>query len=822
MNLETAESWMRGRGWEPFDFQRRAWRAYLEGQSGLIHAPTGLGKTLAAWMGPMIEALEEADQDEAHRVLWITPLRALANDTVASLRRPVEELGLPWTVELRTGDTSSSVKARQRKKLPTALVTTPESLTLLLSYPESRQRFSSLRGVVVDEWHELLGTKRGTQTELALARLRGWLPGLRTWGLSATLGNLETARDHLLGAAAADGVMIEGPDERKIELDILLPENVERFPWAGHMGLKLLPQVHQAIQQANTTLIFTNTRAQCEVWFRTLLQKYPDLLGGVAIHHGSLDRELRQQVEDLIRRGELKAVVCTSSLDLGVDFPAVDQVMQIGSPKGIARLLQRAGRSGHRPGQISKVVCVASHAFELMEFSAARAALVSRRIEPRDPPLTPLDVLLQHVVTVAAGGGFDPDALLAEVRTAAAYRELTDEQWGWVLDFVQTGGPALGNYPRYARVRYRQARQRFEPSTPQIAKEHRLGIGTITSDATMKLAYLSGKRLGVIEETFINHLKPGDRFAFSGRLLEYVKSHEMTAYVKTGKGGKGSVPRWNGSRFPLSTQLADRVVERFEAYEQGEASDEAIEKMRPLLELQRRVSRLPRRDELLIESTWLRDGHHVFLFLFAGRLVHEGIGALLAHRLTREAPRTVLSNCNDYGIELLCPDGLPLEPTAWRGLLSPHRLVEDLLECVNTSVIARRRFREIARIAGLLIPTYPGRSRTARHLQASTEMFYDVLREYDADNLLLHQARREAMSNQLEFARQRAVMERAAELPIRMVEAKRLTPLAFPLFADRLRAEYLSTEKWQQRVQRQAEQLERAWEKGAGRVTQNA
>ncbi len=813
MSVARAEAWMRDRAWTPFNFQRETWNAYLERKSGLVHAPTGLGKTLAVWLGPVAEALEHDDASRGIRVLWITPLRALATDTAESLRKPLGELGLDWTVELRTGDTSSSIKARQRKMLPHALVTTPESLTVLLSYPEARARFKGLRCVVVDEWHELLGTKRGTQTELALARLRRFAPDLRTWGLSATLGNLDVARDHLLGDRSDAGVMIEGPPEREVELEILLPDNVERFPWAGHMGLSLLPKVYEAIQRANTTLIFTNTRSQCEIWFRTLLQKHPDLLGDLAIHHGSLDRDLRREVETMIRDGALKAVVCTSSLDLGVDFPAVDQVMQVGSPKGVARLLQRAGRSGHRPGAVSRVVCVASHAFELMEFSAARAALATRRVEPRDPPAMPLDVLVQHAVTAAAGGGFAAAALVKEARTTAAYRDLTDEQWGWVLDFVRTGGPALTAYPRYARVRFDESKDDYVPSTPQITREHRLGIGTISSDASMKLAYASGKRLGVIEESFINHLKPGDRFAFSGRLLEYVKSHEMTAYVKRASGGKGSVPRWNGSRFPLSTRLADHVVARFEAFERGEEMDDAAEAMRPLLELQQRVSRLPSRDELLIESTQLRDGQHVFLYFFAGRLVHEGVGALLAHRLTQQTPRTVLHNCNDYGVELLCPDPLPLDEVSWRMLLSPERLIEDLLMCVNESAMARRQFREIARIAGLLVPTYPGRSRTTRHLQASTEMFFDVLSEFDAENLLLAQARREVLSQQLEFARQESALQRAGTLPIRIVETKRLTPLAFPLFADRLRAEHVSTEKWQERVRRDAERLEKAWEK---------
>ncbi|MEM9019292.1 MAG: DEAD/DEAH box helicase, partial [Planctomycetota bacterium] len=455
--------WMTSRGFAPFDFQREAWAASLRGESGLIHAPTGMGKTMAAWLGPVEDWLARhpngwtppanAKPDAAPpiEVLWLTPLRALANDTEQSLREPIDDLGLPWTVQRRTGDVSSTIKARQRKRLPTALITTPESASLLLSYPEARQRFKTLRTVIVDEWHELLGTKRGTQTELALARLRRWNPSMRTWGLSATLGNLDQALHHLLGVGPRGGRrrgrVIAGPPEKQIELDILLPDDIERFPWAGHIGLKLMSQVIEKIRRAESTLVFTNTRAQAEIWFRQLINRAPDLLGQIALHHGSLDPAIRAEVEQMLNQGRLRAVVCTSSLDLGVDFPAVDQVMQIGSPKGVARLMQRAGRSGHQPGRTSRVVCVASHAFELVEFSAAREALAHRRLEDRPPFDRPLDVLVQHVVTCATGGGFDEQALYDEIRTAACYAGLTGQQWRWVMDFVERGGGALTAYP---------------------------------------------------------------------------------------------------------------------------------------------------------------------------------------------------------------------------------------------------------------------------------------------------------------------------------------------------------------------------------------
>ncbi|MCG8511400.1 MAG: DEAD/DEAH box helicase, partial [Rhodospirillales bacterium] len=484
-----------------------------------------MGKTYAVFGGPLLEYVQTHGEKQAktkqiapHTVLWVTPLRALAHDTQASLLEPVEAIGLPWSVELRTGDTSSSAKARQRKRLPTVLITTPESLSILLSYADARQCFATLQCVIVDEWHELLSTKRGVQAELALARLRQWNPQLRAWGLSATLGNLEEARDCLLGCAddkVSPGKLIHGKLPKAVEVQTLMPRTIERFPWAGHMGVKLLQQVIETIEEAKTSLLFTNTRSQAELWYQKIILKRPDLIGAVAIHHGSLDRAVRNEVEDLIRAGRLKAVVCTSSLDLGVDFSPVDQVLQLGSPKGVARLMQRAGRSGHQPGAISRVLGVPTHAFELIEFSAAREAIDQRRIEARPPLRKPLDVLAQHVITLACGEGFVPRELFDEVRTTHAYRDLTGQEWRWTLAFAEHGGETLRAYPQYARICLCDGR--YTASSAPHAKQHRMTIGTITSDTAMLIKFRNGKTLGSIEESFVARLKPGDRFLFSGR-----------------------------------------------------------------------------------------------------------------------------------------------------------------------------------------------------------------------------------------------------------------------------------------------------------------
>ncbi len=811
------ESWFSDRGWTPFAFQRETWAKHRAGCSGLVHAPTGLGKTLAVWLGPVNDWLEAnpdrgawSDKAPPLTVLWITPLRALAQDTITALQAPLGELGLPWSVELRTGDTSSSVKQRQRKQFPTALVTTPESLSLLLSYPDTAARLSHLRAVVVDEWHELLSSKRGVQTEVALARLRSLAPRLQTWGLSATLGNLDDALAALLGPAAdpAKSVLIPGRDEKRIEIDTILPDSLDRFPWAGHLGLKLLDRVLSALDDANTTLLFCNTRSQTELWFKAILDARPDLLGLVAIHHGSLDRQVRTEVENLLRQGRLRCVVCTSSLDLGVDFSPVDQVIQVGSPKGVARLMQRAGRSGHQPGAISRVRCAPTHAFELIEFAAARDAVAKREIESRRSLRVSLDVLVQHLVTLALGGGFDPDDLLREVRTTRAFAELTDGQWQWCLDFAHRGGPSLTAYPQHTRIRP-DAAGRYGPASDRVARFHRMSIGTITSDGALRVAYQTGKTLGHIEESFISRLRPGDRFVFAGRVLELIRVRDMTAHVKRAASKKGVVPRWGGSKTPLSSQLAHAVRRRLDAARAGEYDGPEMTLIRPLLELQSALSTIPAPDELLVEQTATREGHHIFLFPFAGRLVHEGLAALLAHRLAAASPRTMSMTVNDYGLELLSPDPLRVTDDELRSALTTDNLLHDMLRCLNESELARRRFRDIARVAGLVFPGYPGMGKSARQLQASADLFYDVFHDFDAGNLLLDQARREVLDQQLEVVRLRSALEAASAQRLLRIDTDTLTPLAFPLYAETLRTQHVSSEKWEQRIARMALQLER-------------
>jgi len=820
--LQALQRWFAERGWQPLEFQKQAWQAYRSGESGLIHAPTGVGKTYAAWGGPVLEALDGPEPQLQKRggksgvplqVLWITPLRALAADIAAALQAMAAGVGLDWTVETRTGDTPASRKQRQNRILPTALVTTPESLSLLLSYPDARKRFASLRAVVVDEWHELMGSKRGVLTELALARLRTGVKSLRTWGLSATMADLDAALQTLLGGRTDAGRLVRGNLPKDIAIEAVIPEEIERFPWAGHLGLKLLPEVVSRIEGVRSSLVFTNTRSQCEMWYQAIVSRRPQWSRQVGLHHGSLDRRERESVEDRLRQGRLKCVVCTSSLDLGVDFSPVELVLQIGSPKGVARLLQRAGRSGHRPGAPSRVICIPTNALELIEIAAARRAIRQGRIEPRRPVSLPLDVLVQHLVTVAMGDGFEPQALFEELTTTAAFADLTRRQFDWALDFVSSGGPSLRAYSEFARIVAQNGR--YTVADRAVARRHRLSIGTITSDASIAVKFVNGKRLGTVEERFVSRLRKGDSFVFGGRLLEYVRMRDMTLFVRRGRGRTGSVPQWLGGRMPLSTQLAAAVRERLESIRRGGVvEDPELAAVAPLLELQSRWSAIPGSGELLVESLRTREGRHLFLYPFEGRRVHEGLGALLAWRLTESAALSIAIAVNDYGLELLCDREIPLASVENGSLFCARDLMADILESLNASEMARRRFREIARVAGLVFQGYPGSRKTGSQIQASSGLLYNVFRRYDPENLLLEQSMREVLENQLEFRRLKDCLQRIARGRIRLTRPPHPTPLAFPLMVDRLRTR-VSSEKLSERVRRMQVRLEKRARKGA-------
>ncbi len=814
---EPLEQWFAANGWHAFDFQREVWNAYLDGESGLVHSATGSGKTLAAALGPMAEWMEDPEKPgtaPALRVLWITPMRALAGDTRLSIERAVEGLGLPWTVGLRTGDTSSAERAKQARKLPSVLVTTPESLSLMLSNADARDKLSELRLVVVDEWHELLGNKRGVQAELGLARLRKWNPRMRTWGLSATLGNIEEALERLIGTTPSTalpqggGRVIRGVSDKKVLMDTLIPPNVDKFPWAGHLGLVMLDHVIEAIESSRSTLVFTNVRSQAEIWYQGLLEARPEWAGLIGLHHGSLDSDVRKWVENGLKEGRLKAVVATSSLDLGVDFSPVERVLQIGSPKGVARLLQRAGRSGHAPGQTSRVTCVPSHALEFVEAAAARRAAMAGRIESRHPVERPLDLLTQHLVTIAAGEGFDEQEMKAEVRSARAFRDLTEPEWNWALDFVTRGGDALKAYPDYHKV-VLDDDGRYRVKDTAIARRHRMSIGTIVSDAAVDIRYMRGKRLGNVEESFIARLSKGDTFIFAGLLLEFLRMENMTAYVKPGKPGSALIPRWDGGRCPLSSEVSDGIRELLELHVERREDEPEMKAVARLLKLQHAWSRVPRRHEMLVEQTETREGHHIFFYPFEGRQVHMGLSALLSYRLSKVRPATFSLSFTDYGFELVSRERFELIPLLKAGLFTTDYLLEDMLASLNAAELSKRQFREIARVAGLVFQGYPGQPKTNRQVQATSGLIWEVFARWDPKNPLLGQAEREVLERQLEFSRLSDGLRRMGRTPILLRQTHKPSPFAFPIMVGRFR-EKLTSEKLADRVKRMQLEFDKA------------
>ena len=800
-----AHAWLAGRGWQAFPFQHEVWQAVAEGRSGMLHATTGAGKTYAVWLG-MLDALltryPPGRGAEPIRAIWLTPMRALASDTTKALADPLRELAPNWTIGLRTGDTPSAERARQDKRYPTVLVTTPESLTLMLSRENARAELAGVEFVAVDEWHELIGSKRGVQAQLALARLRSVNPGLVTWGLSATMGNLEEAMQVLCGPDEQPAPrLVRGRIDKTLIIDTLIPPDPGKYSWAGHLGARMQLPVVEEIEKSGTTLVFTNVRSQAEIWYQLLLEARPEWAGVVALHHGSLDKATREWVENGLKQGTLRAVVATSSLDLGVDFLPVERVLQVGSAKGIARMMQRAGRSGHAPGRPSRLTLVPTNTLEIIDGAAARQAIAQGRIEKRQAPRKPLDVLVQHIVTIAIGGGFDADALYEEVRGAWSYRELTRAEFDWAMAFCERGGESLTAYPEYHRI-VRGEDGLWRVADRAMAKRHRLGIGTIVSDAAIPVKYASGVTHGTMEEGFIARLNPGDCFFFAGKLLEFVRLRDMVAYVKRStRNSKGTVPTWMGAKMAFTSEMSDALLQTMQRAAQGDFSEPELQAARPMLQTQARLSKIPTPTTLLVEAFQSREGQHLYVYPFAGRNVHLGLASLLAWRLAREAPNTFSISINDYGFELVSAEPFDVEPVTSLAAFSTEGLMQDVLASLNATELARTRFREIARVAGLVTTGYPGQRKSARQLQASSTLFYEVFRKYDSGNLLLSQAENEVLSQELEISRLAQTLQQMLGKKVDFAPLRHPSPMSLPLMVERFR-EKLTTEQLSQRLDR--------------------
>jgi ATP-dependent Lhr-like helicase len=812
MNRETlftiAQEWFEKQGWKPFAFQTQAWTAFLQGKNGLLNAPTGSGKTYALWFPIILNYIKQNPGYKARhkpglKAIWITPLRALSVEIKQAAERVANDLGTNLTVAIRSGDTSQSERAKQKTKMPDLLITTPESLQLLLATKDYAKTFKDCHAIVVDEWHELLGTKRGVQMELALSRLKVISPNLRIWGISATIGNLDLAQEVLLGTnseAYKNSLLIKAHINKKINVISIIPEKMESYPWRGHMGLHLIDEVAKIIKKSRTTLIFTNVRSGCEIWFQALLEKYPEFAGEMAMHHGSISRETRLWVENAIRNEELKAVVCTSSLDLGVDFAPVETIIQIGGPKGVARFLQRAGRSGHQPGKQSNIHFLATHAMELIEASALKKAVRETIVEDRIPYLHSYDVLVQYLNTLAVSDGFFPNEIYKEVQATFCYQNLTKEHWQWLLNFITNGSQSLQVYDEYKKVEIEED-GKFKINNRRIAMHHRMQIGTIVGDAALNVKYLKGGYIGTIEEWFASKLQPGDTFTFAGKRLEFYKIKNMQVLVRKGNPKKSSkIVSWMGGRMSFSAQMSQLIREELYNANTQNGTPE-LKALRPVFDRQRKESIVPNANQFLIETFKTREGYHAVFYPFEGRFVHEAMASLLSFRISLLFSISFSLAYNDYGFELLSDQEIDMQSVFDNNLFSLEYLHHDLQKSLNATEMARRKFRDIAVIAGLVFTGMPGKPVKAKHLQSGSQLLFEVFRDYEPDNLLLQQAYIETFEHQLEEGRLLQSMERIQKQEVVWKRCEKPTPFSFPIITDRLR-EKLSSESLAERIQK--------------------
>jgi ATP-dependent Lhr-like helicase len=806
--ITIGKSFFKRQGWTAFPFQLETWNAFLQGKNGLLHAPTGSGKTYALWIPIALHLIRKNKNFKEKlppgvKAIWITPLRALSVEIKQAAEKMVLDLDLPLTVGIRTGDTSASERVKQKTKMPDLLVTTPESLQLLLATKGYDKIFKNCEAIVIDEWHELLGTKRGVQMELALSRLKTIVPKLQLWGISATIGNLAQAQEVLFGVNQnpEQTVLVSAQIHKKIRVESVLPEKMETYPYRGHMGLHLLDQVAEIIKSSKTTLIFTNVRSACELWFQRLLEKYPEFAGEMAMHHGSISRETRHWVENAIRNEELKVVVCTSSLDLGVDFAPVESIVQVGSPKGVARFLQRAGRSGHQPGKESRVYFLATYAMELIEASALRKAVENGIVEGRVPYLNSWDVLIQYLNTLAVSDGFYPDEIFKEVKSTFCYQEMTPEEWQWIINFLVYGSQSLQAYDEFKKVE-------LDPDGCMIirsrrtAMHHRMSIGTIVSDASMMVKFLSGGYIGSIEESFASRLQPGDTFIFGGKKLTLFKIKNMQVLVqKAAANATSKVVSWSGGRMSFSAQMSELMRQEIHLANKPEQLSVELEALEPIFKRQRKESIIPNANEFLIETFKTREGYHAIFYPFEGRFVHEALASVLAYRMSLLSPISFSLAYNDYGFELLSDQEFSIQDLLDNNLLSTAHLHSDLQASLNATEMARRKFRDIAIIAGLIFTGMPGKSVKAKHLQSGTQILFEVFKEYEPNNLLLQQAYRETFEHQLEEGRLLPALERIALQEIVVQQCSKPTPFSFPIITDRLR-EKLSSESLAERIKK--------------------
>lgn len=785
------EKWLKEKNWQAHKFQQEAWDSYDQGDHRLIHLSTGFGKTYAAILRALDHLACESSsspktKQKSIRILYLSPLRALGNDLKNNIEAPLKDMKSSLRVATRTGDTTQSQRARLKDRPPEILITTPESLNLMLTSESHRDSFAGLNLIVVDEWHELMASKRGVQVQLALQHLLTLAPHCRITGLSATLGNPQEAAKALVGPNTSIKV-ITGPVKREFDVECLRPDAIDSFPWAGHLGLSMVEKVSSMMDPNSTTLYFTNTRSQAERWYselkKILEEKGEDHL--IGLHHSSIERDQRELIEQGLKEGTLPYVVCTSSLDLGVDFPKVERVFQIGSAKSISRFLQRAGRSQHRPGGIPTITFVPTHALELFEYMAVQRAMEKGRQEKIEAPVNSFDVLVQHLQTLALAEGLDPQESYNEVARTYTFNGLSRDDFQRALVFLVTGG-CLKSYDNYQKLK--EFKGRFYLANKEMIRTHRLNMGTITSDPVITVQYVRGAKLGTVEENFVSKLKKGSIFNFAGKVLKYVMLKDLKLYVKKASANEVVTPVWQGGKLPLSDLLTHELRDLLEDLSHERYHHELLPLLEPILCAQNRYSLLPKSDELLVETCETREGHHTFIFPFAGRLVHEGLAALMSMRLSQIHKETFSFSVNEYGLEILGPSGLVLTESDLRQSLKCDKLIVDMEKSLGKSGLAKRQFKEIAQISGLVPQNQVGRRRTLKNLQSSTSLLFDVFERFEVSNLLYQQSLAEVKVYQFQEKRMKETLERLEKSHLIYRLLPYPSPFGFPLVIERMSA----------------------------------
>lgn len=763
--------WFAARGWEPRPHQLAMLEAARGGKHALLVAPTGAGKTLAGFLASLVE-LTETPSDGLH-TLYVSPLKALAVDVQRNLLGPIEEMGLPIRVETRTGDTPYNRKVRQRQRPPHMLLTTPESLSLLISYADSAALFADLKTVIIDEIHAFATQKRGDLLNLSMARLQKLAPGLRRVALSATVADAQAYARWLAPNGDENSVhIVKGDPGAEADISILLPEG--RIPWSGHSGSYATEQVMEIIAAHKTTLVFCNTRGLAELMFQKLWKANGDQLP-VGIHHGSLSREARRKVEAAMARGELRGLVATASLDLGVDWGDVDCVVQMGAPKGASRLLQRIGRSNHRLDEPSKAILVPGNRFEYLEARAALDAVAERELDADVFRPGSLDVLAQHIMACACSGPFEEAEMLAEIRSAAPYRDLPSAEFARELDYIANGGYALRAYDRYKRLASRvdeDGQTIWRVSHPKFEKQHRLNAGIIVDAPILDVRFKNGRKLGTIEEHFAASLSTGDTFFFSGMSLEVlgIKDTDLTVRASS---RPARIPTYGGTRMPLTTHLADRVRGFLSNPAEWEGFPEDVEEW---LRVQSERSVLPKPGELLVETFPHEDRHFMVAYSFEGWNAHQSLGMLITRRMETAGLKPIGFVANDYSFATYSLERVR-DPAP---LFSADILEDEFVDWVQGSHLLKRAFREVAVIGGLVERQHPGKRKTGKQVTFSTDLIYDVLRRYEPDHLLLKAAWADARTKLTDVGRLASLLDRAAHTMVH-VDLPRVSPLAVPV-----------------------------------------